>query len=310
MTNMVLARTIEVVFYFVYLSAAVVLVKNKRLEQLFQLITCSLLGVSLELFSVYIFKTYHYYSHFLINIGDAGALKSVPLWVGLGWGLLMPLAISAAKKIVKTPFAAGLIAYVIVIGWDLIWDIIAIRTSGGMWVWHGYPTDLKITIDALYGIPWMNYLGYSGAIVPLSMIMAFNKRKFHVQDSNARSFWFSIINYLEGLAAFIVVVAIFALINNFVASFAIVAFLVLFIGILLYMLYAVFMKQQVDFFKNVDWAFILQFGLSYIVSMYMGFYIGVFQDKPWLVVVHLILMGVTLLFGVISPKKRQTVGEY
>ena len=78
-SNIQLARTIEVVFYIIYLSAAILLVKNKRLEQLFQLITCSLLGVSLELFSVYVFKTYNYYSHFFVNIGDASASKSVPL---------------------------------------------------------------------------------------------------------------------------------------------------------------------------------------------------------------------------------------
>lgn len=304
MSNIQLARTIEVVFYIVYLSAAILLVKNKRLEQLFQLITCSLLGVSLELFSVYIFKTYNYYSHFFVNIGDAAASKSVPLWVGLGWGLLMPLAIAAGKKLTKSPFTAGMIAYVIVIGWDLIWDIIAIRTSGGMWIWHGYDINLNITRDALYGIPWMNYLGYSGAIVPLSMIMAANNNRFHVQVNNVRRFWFSLVNYLEGLVAFIIVVAIYAVIYKFVPVFAITAFLILFIGTLLYALYVIFMKHQVTFFKQIDWSYILQFGLSYIVSMFMGFYIGIFQDRPWLAVVHLILMLVTLLFGVISPKKK------
>ncbi|WP_439818760.1 hypothetical protein [Weissella paramesenteroides] len=304
MSNIPLARTIEVVFYIVYLSAAILLVKNKRLEQLFQLITCSLLGVSLELFSVYIFKTYNYYSHFFVNIGDASASKSVPLWVGLGWGLLMPLAIAAGKKLTKSPFTAGMIAYVIVIGWDLIWDIIAIRTSGGMWVWHGYDINLNITRDALYGIPWMNYLGYSGAIVPLSIIMAANNNRFHVQANNVRRFWFSLVNYLEGLVAFIVVVAVYAVIYKFVPVFAITAFLILFIGTLLYALYIIFMRHQVVFFEQIDWSYILQFGLSYIVSMYMGFYIGIFQDRPWLVVVHLILMLVTLLFGVISPNRK------
>ena len=126
-SNIQLARTIEVVFYIIYLSAAILLVKNKRLEQLFQLITCSLLGVSLELFSVYVFKTYNYYSHFFVNIGDASASKSVPL----------------------------------------------------------------------------------------SMIMAANNKRFHVQDNNNRRFWFSLVHYLEGLVAFIIVVAVYAASSRF-----------------------------------------------------------------------------------------------
>lgn len=129
-SNIQLARTIEVVFYIIYLSAAILLVKNKRLKQLFQLITCSLLGVSLELFSVYVFKTYNYYSHFFVNIGDASASKSVPL----------------------------------------------------------------------------------------SMIMAANNKRFHVQDNNNRRFWFSLVNYLEGLVAFIIVVAVYAASSRFLWS--------------------------------------------------------------------------------------------
>ncbi|HLQ39732.1 MAG TPA: hypothetical protein VK118_02065 [Tetragenococcus sp.] len=304
MSAMQLARTIEVVFYVVYLLAALALVKNKRFEQLFQLITCSLLGLSLELFSVNIFKTYHYYPDFFINIGNAEALKSCPLWVGLGWGLLMPLAIAAGKKINKKPFVAGMIAYVIVIGWDLIWDVIAIRTSGGLWDWIGTPVNLKITMDALYGIPWMNYLGYSAAIVPLTMIMAANDKKFNTQASNSRRFGFSLVNYLEAIVSFIVVVGIFAIINNFVPPFAVIAFLVLFLGTLAYILYQMFLQNRFEFFKQLDVAFLLQFGLSYVVSLFMGFYIGIFQQKPWLAIVHLLLMLVTLLFGVISAREK------
>lgn len=123
MSAMQLARTIEVTFYVVYLLALISLFKNKRYEQLFQFITCSFLGVSVELFSVNVFKTYHYYSNFFINLGDTASLKSCSLWVGLGWGLLMTLAIAAGKKLSKNPFVIGMIAYVIVIGWDLIWDV-------------------------------------------------------------------------------------------------------------------------------------------------------------------------------------------
>ncbi|GBG94750.1 hypothetical protein LFYK43_12090 [Ligilactobacillus salitolerans] len=303
MSAMQLARTVEVVFYVVYLAAALVLVKNKRVEQLFQLITCSLLGVSLELFSVNIFKTYHYYPHFFVNLGDAAALKSCPLWVGLGWGLLMPLAIVAGKKLSKKPIVVGLVAYVIVIGWDLIWDVIAIRTSGGLWVWRGTSVSLTINLASLYGIPWMNYLGYSAAIVPLTMIMAFNDRKFAAQANNVRRFWFAILNYLEGLVSFIVVVGIFAVIYNFVPAFAVTAFLLLFGGTLIYMLVELFAKHRFNFLGQFDWAIILEFGLSYLVSLFMGFYLGLFQDKPWLVVVHIFLMLVTLAFGVLTPKK-------
>lgn len=113
-----------------------------------------------------------------------------------------------------------------------------------------------------------------------------------------------IVNYLEGLVAFIIVVAVYAVIYKFVPVFAITAFLILFIGTLLYALYVIFMRHQVVFFDQIDWSYILQFGLSYIVSMYMEFYIGIFKDRPWLVVAHFILMLVTLLFGVISPKKK------
>ncbi|WEV56893.1 hypothetical protein [Ligilactobacillus acidipiscis] len=305
MSAMQLARTIEVTFYAVYLLALLSLFKNKRYEQLFQFITCSLLGVSLELFSVNVFKAYHYYPHFFINLGDAAALKSCPLWVGLGWGLLMPLAIAAGKKISKNPFMIGMVAYVIVIGWDLIWDVIAIRTSNGLWLWTGTPVTLDITKTALYGIPWMNYLGYSAAIVPLTMITAFNDKKFSVQASNSKRLLFAFINYLEAIISFIVVVGIYAMINNFVSLFAIVAFLVLFVGTWLYALYRLFMTQQFNFFRNFDGAFLLQFGLSYLVSLLLGFYIGVFQDRPWLVIVHLLIMVLTLVFGVVSPKQKQ-----
>ena len=101
------------------------------------------------------------------------------------------------------------------------------------------------------------------------------------------------------------VVGIYAVINNFVSLFAIVAFLVLFVGTWLYALYRLFMTQQFNLFKNFDGAFLLQFGLSYLVSLLLGFYIGVFQDRPWLVIVHLLKMVLTLVFGVVTPKQKQ-----
>ena len=146
--------------------------------------------------SAWIFESFNLRQNYLTMIGIffVGSLICV---FAPNFGILLTgriiEAVAAGKKLTKSPFTAGMIAYVIVIGWDLIWDIIAIRTSGGMWIWHGYDINLNITRDALYGIPWMNYLGYSGAIVPLSMIMAANNKRFHVQDNNNRRFWFSLL---------------------------------------------------------------------------------------------------------------------
>ena len=146
--------------------------------------------------SAWIFESFNLRQNYLTMIGIffVGSLICV---FAPNFGILLTgriiEAVAAGKKLTKSPFTAGMIAYVIVIGWDLIWDIIAIRTSGGMWIWHGYDINLNITRDALYGIPWMNYLGYSGAIVPLSMIMVANNKRFHVQDNNNRRFWFSLL---------------------------------------------------------------------------------------------------------------------
>ncbi|QGG60471.1 hypothetical protein [Loigolactobacillus bifermentans] len=306
MTIMATARTVEIVFYLIYALTLVVLWQQRRTEQLFQFITCSLLGITLELFSVNVFKTYHYNPDFLVNIGNAQALKACPLWVGLGWGLLMPLAIAGAKKLDRRPLVTGLIAYVIVIGWDFVWDVLAIRTAGGLWVWHGAPINFAITIQNMYGIPWMNYLGYSGAIIPVALLTA-----RHAQAAkNATNGWqrlgFALRDYLEAIISFIVIVALYALVYHFVPLFAIVAFLVLFIGTLGYIARCLVKSRSNQWFKQADWAYLTEFGGSYLASVIVGCLLGVLPQHPWLFVVHVILLLMTLSLGFYRPAEIRT----
>lgn len=76
----------------------------------------------------------------------------VPLWIALGWAVLLYLAYATTTKI-KNPFKRAAIAALIPLAIDIPLDFIAIRLK--FWTWTGFSMQ-----EGFFGIPANNFIGW------------------------------------------------------------------------------------------------------------------------------------------------------
>lgn len=104
----------------------------------------------------------HYvYGDFLIDIGTPGHL--VPLWVGVGWGLIVYISTFTAQRLRAPWVLRPCIAGVLAVGVDLSLDPMAERL--GFWKWHN--------VDPInyYGVPFDNFLGWFWIVASFSLFV-------------------------------------------------------------------------------------------------------------------------------------------
>lgn len=112
--------------------------------------------------------SYEYGEFWLMVPGPNG--KSVPLWVGVGWGAILYAATWTAQRLqlprLLRPLAAGVLAVNI----DLSLDPIAHHL--GYWKWLAAPAV------NLYGVPFDNFLGWFAIVASYSFFVREGFRRF------------------------------------------------------------------------------------------------------------------------------------
>lgn len=132
--------------------------KKKSWHELQLLLSGALAGFILELGAVRLTDIYHYSDAYFVSIGRPP--YQFPFFGGLMWGGMAVCALRIARKLPWSRFWKALFAGWLVVSFDLLLDVVAIRLDGGFWVWEGRPINLDINHHMWMSVIWVNFLGY------------------------------------------------------------------------------------------------------------------------------------------------------
>ena len=142
---------------FILIAAREIYLKN--FHRLFEIISCAVFGVILEIGNTYLAHTYTYSENFLVQ------LAHVPITIGLGWAVIIYCAMLLSDQYnipwTLRPFMDALTAVTL----DLAMDVVAIRL--GFWSW-AIPKNAE-----WYGVPFENLVGWILVVLSFSFLIRF-----------------------------------------------------------------------------------------------------------------------------------------
>lgn len=174
----------EIMCYGITLLLLWDLYHRRAQEEFWLFLSAMLAGFTLELLAVRVTDIYHYSSAYYVMIGFQP--YQFPFFGGLMWGGLSVYGLRLAQKLKLNPLKTALLAGWLIVTMDLFLDVIAIRLSGGFWVWDGREVNLNITHHMFMSVIWVNFLGYmceTPAIVYAHLKTA-AKRKYMLREQN------------------------------------------------------------------------------------------------------------------------------
>lgn len=148
----------ELLCYGLTVALLVDIAKKKSWHELQLFLSGALAGFILELGAVRLTDIYHYSNAYFVSIGRPP--YQFPFFGGLMWGGMAVCALRIARKFPWSRFLKALFAGWLVVSFDLLLDVVAIRLDGGFWVWNGRPINLDINHHMWMSVIWVNFLGY------------------------------------------------------------------------------------------------------------------------------------------------------
>ncbi|MEI6304521.1 MAG: carotenoid biosynthesis protein [Candidatus Taylorbacteria bacterium] len=190
-----------------FISFALVIAReiyHRNYLRLFEIVSCAVFGMILEIGNTYLAHTYSYSTSFLFN------LAHVPVAIGLSWAVIIycVMLLSDQYNIPwhLRPFMDALGAVLL----DMTMDIVAIRL--GFWTWT-IPLNTE-----WYGVPFENLVGWILVVLSFSFIIRFirtlNPRRLLTIFIMVMSPFLSYIGLLLGLTIFSVIAILPYQINN------------------------------------------------------------------------------------------------
>ncbi|MFA5178286.1 MAG: carotenoid biosynthesis protein [Candidatus Paceibacterota bacterium] len=175
------------IFEFIgFSSFALILIRElyqKNTLRVWEIISCAIFGLILEIGNTYLAHTYYYSDLFLIKIFN------VPLTIGLGWAVIVYCAMLLSDQYdipwKLRPFLDALTALLL----DLSMDIVAIRI--GFWHW-AIPQGQE-----WYGVPFENLVGWIFVVLSFSYLVRF------LRTLNPKRIFTKIIIILTPLIAYV-----------------------------------------------------------------------------------------------------------
>ncbi|MDO8667776.1 MAG: carotenoid biosynthesis protein [bacterium] len=132
---------------------------SRRFPRLFEILSCAVFGIILEVGNTYLAHTYSYSQNFIVNFAH------VPVAIGLGWAVIIYCAMLLSDQYnipwTLRPFIDALTAVIL----DLSMDVVAIRL--GFWSWT-IPMDHE-----WYGVPFENLMGWILVTLSFSFLIRF-----------------------------------------------------------------------------------------------------------------------------------------
>ena len=112
-------------------------------------------GLLLEFVDVYFLNGYTY-GRFMIMLGKSPL--DIPLWIGVGWGIIMYSSRLFTDRLGLPVFAAAAFDALLALNIDGTLDVTAYRLH--MWDWGWSASDANPLTAQWFGIPWNNYFGW------------------------------------------------------------------------------------------------------------------------------------------------------
>ena len=177
---------------------------QRKYSKIFEILSCAIFGMILEIGDTYLAHTYSYGTNFLVN------LAHVPVVIGLGWAIFVysAMLLSDQYNIPWTlrPFMDALTVIIL----DIAMDPVAIRL--GFWHWV-MPLDRE-----WYGVPFENILGWILVVLVFSFLVRFirtlNHKRFLTMFLMVLSPIISYAGLMIGLLTFSLIAILPYQINN------------------------------------------------------------------------------------------------
>jgi len=140
-------------------------VLKRNYLRIFEILSCALFGLILEIGNTYIAHTYYYSQLFLVRIMD------VPLAIALGWAVIIYCSMLLSDQYnIPWRFRPAMDALVAVL-LDISLDVVAIRL--GFWHW-----SIPLTQE-WYGVPYENLIGWMLVAFSFSYLIRFIRTLNH-----------------------------------------------------------------------------------------------------------------------------------
>ena len=291
----------EILCYAITLLFLIDIIRKKSRNEFWLFVSAALAGFALELLAVRVTDIYHYSKAFYISIGIQP--YQFPFFGGLMWGGLTVYALRIAKRLKLSPLLTALVGGWLIVTMDLFLDVAAIRLNGGFWVWDGREITLQITHHMFMSVIWVNYLGYLFE-TPAMIYISLRTEKGREQQPWWKQLFSAIGIGLAGVA-FVGAASGLSLLLNRVTDewFACVAFIILWIAILIIILRTV-VRNRLRLQRPAQWDVPV---LVYWLAMY-GFciaallHLGIATAKPVYFFTGIVAGIGTLALGIIEAK--------
>jgi hypothetical protein len=112
-------------------------------------------GLLLEFVDVYFLNGYTY-GRFMVMLGRSPL--DIPLWIGVGWGIIMYSSRLYSDRLGLPIFAAAAFDAFLALNIDGTMDVTAYRLH--MWDWGWSVSNRNPLTSQWFGIPWNNYFGW------------------------------------------------------------------------------------------------------------------------------------------------------
>lgn len=288
----------ELICFIVVSFGIIYALKNKDYRTLFAFGAGAMFGYSLELFSVNVGGHYYYNPEFWLSIGKEPG--QFPVFGGIMWGLLMAYSFKITRKFNMTRFLASLFAGLLIVGCDLVLDVVAVRLDGGFWTWVGLPIDLTITHLSFLGITWGNYAAYFFIVYPMAWL-TFQTWDKVAENDIKNQFIHMMRNYLLCMVFFILAMVVIGTLSHFTNGYStIVLFLTIFLGTLI----AVFrhlMRTGLKLSKQQDVGVIVFWIVFYLYTLGAMIHLDLHIETWWLFAYCIVAMFASLYVILTEP---------
>jgi hypothetical protein len=279
------------------------IIRRKSRNEFWLFISAAVAGFALELLAVRITGIYHYSEDLFVSIGTRP--YQFPFFGGLMWGGLTVYALRIAKRLKVSHLMTALIGGWLIVTMDLLLDVAAIRLNGGFWVWEGRGITPDITHHMFMSVIWVNFLGYMFE-TPAMIYLSLRTEKKREHLPRWKQLLWAVGIGIAGVAFVGAASGISLLLNSVTDEwFACIAFLVLWVAVLIAIVRAVIrnrLRPQPPSKRDIP-------VLIYWLAMY-GFciaalvHLGIAAERPAYFVSGIVLGIVTLVLGTVKKEER------
>ncbi len=290
----------ELICYAIVFILLLDILKNKKYGELGLLISGALAGFALELLAVRLTDIYHYSNEFYISIGFSP--YQFPFFGGLMWGGITVCALRIAKKFSLNTALTALLSGWLIVSFDLLLDVVAIRLDGGFWVWDGRPINLDINHHMFMSVIWVNFLGYMFEVpsIVYMTLKSWAKDAGKTELNIMRSLLIGILGVI-----FVGVCSAISLYLNQISDewFACIAFLALWLFILVKLLATIVgQRKNIIISRKKDWPVLIFWFSMYSYCICGLLELGIISTIPVYGIFAFLLFILTLTLSLVEVR--------